>query len=85
MSSLTLFTPAGVLLKSAPLKLAARRLKAMGYEVSIDEAALAKTPLRSRGARAASWVILAIIFDRAGCGFGVCRGRRCGGRRLVAL
>lgn len=42
MSSLTLFTPAGVLRTSAPLKLAARRLKALGFEVSIDEAALAK-------------------------------------------
>ncbi len=42
MNSLTLFTPAGVLLKSAPLKLAAKRLKTMGFQVSIDEAALAK-------------------------------------------
>ncbi|MFO1339510.1 MAG: LD-carboxypeptidase [Burkholderiaceae bacterium] len=42
MSTMTLFTPAGVLLKSAPLKLAARRLKAMGFDVTIDEAALAK-------------------------------------------
>lgn len=39
---LTLFTPAGVVLKAAPLKLAARRLAALGFEVSIDEAVLAK-------------------------------------------
>jgi muramoyltetrapeptide carboxypeptidase len=39
---LTLFTPAGVVLKAAPLKLAARRLAALGFEVEIDEAALVK-------------------------------------------
>ena len=39
---LTLFTPAGVVLKAAPLKLAARRLAAQGFEVTVDEAALAK-------------------------------------------
>ncbi|WOB06198.1 LD-carboxypeptidase [Piscinibacter gummiphilus] len=39
---LTLFTPAGVVLKAAPLKLAARRLAAQGFEVSVDEAALAR-------------------------------------------
>lgn len=42
MTSLTLFTPAGVLLKAAPLRLAAKRLAAMGFAVTIDEAALAK-------------------------------------------
>ena len=42
MTSLTLFTPSGVLLKAAPLRLAAKRLSAMGFEVKIDEAALAK-------------------------------------------
>jgi muramoyltetrapeptide carboxypeptidase len=42
MSTLTLFTPAGVLAKAAPLRLAARRLKALGFEVHIDEAALAR-------------------------------------------
>ncbi|MEK8046144.1 LD-carboxypeptidase [Ideonella margarita] len=40
--SLTLFTPSGVLLQVGPLKLAARRLKALGFDVNIDEAALAK-------------------------------------------
>ncbi len=40
MTLLTLFTPAGVLAKAAPLRLAARRLKAMGFDVHIDEAAL---------------------------------------------
>jgi muramoyltetrapeptide carboxypeptidase len=42
MTTLTLFTPAGVLLKSGPVRLAAKRLAAMGYEVTLDEAALAK-------------------------------------------
>lgn len=42
MTSLTLFTPAGVLLKAAPLRLAAKRLSAMGFSVTIDEAALSK-------------------------------------------
>jgi len=42
MTSISLFTPAGVLLKAAPVKLAARRLKALGFDVEIDEAALAK-------------------------------------------
>lgn len=42
MTSLTLFTPAGVLAKAAPLRLAARRLKALGFAVRIDEAALAR-------------------------------------------
>jgi muramoyltetrapeptide carboxypeptidase len=42
MTSLTLFTPAGVLLRAAPLKLAARRLRALGFDVRIDAAALRK-------------------------------------------
>jgi muramoyltetrapeptide carboxypeptidase len=42
MALLTLFTPAGVLVKSAPLTLAAKRLKALGYDVHIDEAARAR-------------------------------------------
>lgn len=42
MTSLCLFTPAGVLTNAAPLRLAARRLAAMGYAVSIDAAALAR-------------------------------------------
>ena len=42
MTSLTLFSPAGVLAKAAPLKLAAKRLKALGFEVQIDASALAK-------------------------------------------
>ena len=41
-TSLTLFTPAGVLAKAAPLRLAAKRLGAMGFDVHIDEAALAR-------------------------------------------
>lgn len=42
LTMLTLFTPAGVLLRAAPLKLAAKRLKALGFDVQIDEDALAK-------------------------------------------
>ncbi len=42
MTSLTLFTPAGVLLQAAPLRLAAQRLGALGFEVEVDASALAK-------------------------------------------
>jgi len=42
MSHLTLFSPAGVLAQAAPLRLAARRLKALGFEVGIDASALAR-------------------------------------------
>ena len=42
MSLLTLFSPAGVLAAAAPLRLAARRLQGLGFEVSIDAAALAR-------------------------------------------
>jgi muramoyltetrapeptide carboxypeptidase len=38
-SSLTLFSPAGVVRTLAPLRLAARRLRALGFAVGIDEAA----------------------------------------------
>lgn len=40
--SLILYSPAGVLLKAAPLRLAARRLKERGFDVHIDEAAARK-------------------------------------------
>ena len=42
MTTLTLFTPSGVLAKAAPLRRAARRLAKHGYEVNIDEAAFAR-------------------------------------------
>ena len=42
MTLMTLYTPAGVLVKSAPLTLAAKRLKALGFEVRIDESARAR-------------------------------------------
>ena len=42
MTSLSLYSPSGVLLKAPPVKLAARRLTALGFDVEIDEAALAK-------------------------------------------
>jgi muramoyltetrapeptide carboxypeptidase len=42
MTQLTLFTPAGVLAQAAPLRLAAKRLRAMGFDVQIDEDALRK-------------------------------------------
>jgi len=41
-NTLTIYTPAGVILKSAPLKLAAKRLKGLGFEVTLDDSALAK-------------------------------------------
>jgi muramoyltetrapeptide carboxypeptidase len=40
--TLTLYTPAGVLAQAGPLKLAARRLRGLGFEVHIDEAATAR-------------------------------------------
>lgn len=42
MTVLTLYTPAGVLAHAMPLRRAARRLAALGFEVRTDEAALAK-------------------------------------------
>jgi muramoyltetrapeptide carboxypeptidase len=42
MTLLNLYTPAGVLAKVAPLRRAAKRLAALGFEVTIDEAALLK-------------------------------------------
>ncbi|MEO8296952.1 MAG: LD-carboxypeptidase [Burkholderiales bacterium] len=42
LPTLCLFTPAGVLPKVAPLRLAARRLAAMGFEVLVDEQATAR-------------------------------------------
>jgi muramoyltetrapeptide carboxypeptidase len=40
--TLTVYTPSGVLLKAAPLRLAVKRLTALGFEVTVDEAALQK-------------------------------------------
>ncbi len=42
MASLTLFTPAGVLLNGKGVRQAAKRLKGLGFDVRIDEAALLK-------------------------------------------
>ncbi|MEP6873883.1 MAG: LD-carboxypeptidase [Burkholderiales bacterium] len=42
MTLMTLYTPAGALLKPAALTLAAKRLKALGFDVTIDEAARAR-------------------------------------------
>lgn len=42
MSALTLFSPSGVVLRPPLLRLAARRLGALGFEVALDEAALAR-------------------------------------------
>lgn len=39
---ITLYSPSGVLLKAASVRLAMRRLKTMGFEVTLDESALAK-------------------------------------------
>ncbi|MBK7615746.1 MAG: LD-carboxypeptidase [Burkholderiales bacterium] len=41
-NDITLYSPSGVLLKAASVRLAMRRLKAMGFEVTLDEAALTK-------------------------------------------
>ncbi|MES2887500.1 MAG: LD-carboxypeptidase [Pseudomonadota bacterium] len=42
MTSLTLFSPSGVVARAAPLQRAARRLRAHGFDVRIDDAATAK-------------------------------------------
>ncbi|MEO7150878.1 MAG: LD-carboxypeptidase [Burkholderiaceae bacterium] len=42
MTSLHLYTPAGVVVQAAPLRRAARRLAELGFEVQIDPAALLK-------------------------------------------
>lgn len=42
MTTLTLYTPAGVVARAAPLRLAAKRLQAHGYAVRIDADALAR-------------------------------------------
>jgi muramoyltetrapeptide carboxypeptidase len=42
MSSLTIFSPSGVLKEVAPLRRAAKRLRALGFDVAIDAAALAR-------------------------------------------
>ncbi len=41
--SLTIYSPSGVLLKAAPLRLAVKRLTALGFDVTMDEAALLKS------------------------------------------
>ena len=43
MTLLNLFTPAGVVPKAAPLRLAVRRLKALGFQVQLDDSALARS------------------------------------------
>ena len=43
MSTLSIYTPAGVVPRAAPVRLAMRRLKAMGFAVDLDESALAKS------------------------------------------
>jgi muramoyltetrapeptide carboxypeptidase len=42
MTTMTLYTPSGVLAAAAPLRLAAKRLGALGFDVTVDEAALAR-------------------------------------------
>ncbi len=42
MSALILYTPAGVIAEAAALKRAAKRLAQLGFDVSLDEAALAR-------------------------------------------
>ena len=42
MSTLTLFTPSGVVAAAKPVRRAVRRLSGFGFEVALDEAALAR-------------------------------------------
>lgn len=42
MTALTLFTPAGVVAAAKPLRLAQRRLASLGFQVQVDDAALAR-------------------------------------------
>jgi muramoyltetrapeptide carboxypeptidase len=42
MTTLTLYSPAGVVAKAGSVRLAAKRLKASGFEVQVDDSALAK-------------------------------------------
>ncbi len=42
MTDLTLFAPSGVVLRAPALRLAARRLKTLGFDVQVDESALAR-------------------------------------------
>ncbi len=42
MTLLTLFTPAGVVPKAPPLRLALRRLRALGFDAHLDDSALAR-------------------------------------------
>ena len=42
MIATTLFTPAGVVARAVPLRLAIKRLKALGFEATLDESALAR-------------------------------------------
>jgi muramoyltetrapeptide carboxypeptidase len=42
MTPLTLFSPSGVIARAATLRLAARRLQTFGFDVQVDEAALAR-------------------------------------------
>ncbi|WP_119354949.1 LD-carboxypeptidase [Azohydromonas sediminis] len=42
MSTLTLFSPSGAVARAAPLRLAVKRLTALGFDVHVDEAALAR-------------------------------------------
>ncbi len=42
MSTLTLFSPSGVVARAATLRLAVRRLTSFGFDVHVDEAALAR-------------------------------------------
>lgn len=43
MTLLTLFTPAGVVPKAPPLRLALRRLRALGFDAQLDDSALARS------------------------------------------
>ena len=42
MTTLTIFSPSGVVARAAPVRLAARRLREFGFEASVDDGALRK-------------------------------------------
>jgi muramoyltetrapeptide carboxypeptidase len=42
MTALTLYSPSGLVAKATPLRLATKRLKSLGFDVRVDEAALAR-------------------------------------------
>jgi muramoyltetrapeptide carboxypeptidase len=80
MTTICLYSPSGVLVRAAPLRRAARRLAALGFEVEIDAAALLKCQ-RFAGDDAAR---LAALHRVAMCAPGIAMATR-GGYGLTRL